>query len=109
MSEVGGVDASGGAYDLDAPAREDDDALERLRRQEAALGAAYRRDPGDVATMGAPVRVQQQLRKHAEDASRLADNAATPLRSLPTSRREATGFVSRSRPRRRRRFASIRP
>ena len=76
MNEVGGVDASSGSYDFDAQKRDEAHELERLRSQEAALGEAYKRDPGDVATMGALVRVQQQLRKREEDASRLAANDA---------------------------------
>jgi hypothetical protein len=74
LNGAGGVDAAGGTSDLDAQRRDEDD-LERLRRQEAALGEAYRRSPGDMATMGALVRVQQAICRHEEDAARVANNA----------------------------------
>jgi hypothetical protein len=71
VNGVGGVDPSSGSGDIDAHRRDDDD-LERLRQREATLSDAYKRNPGDTATMGALVRVQQALREATEHASWLA-------------------------------------
>jgi predicted transcriptional regulator len=72
VSGVGGVDASSDAGDPDARRADEDDWL---RREEVTLGEAYKRNPGDRATMGALVRAQQAIRKRSEDAARVADNA----------------------------------
>jgi hypothetical protein len=66
MNGVGGIDGTTPDYDADARKRDEDTDLDRLRRQESALSAAYKRNPGDLATMGALVRVQQTIR-HAEE------------------------------------------
>ncbi len=64
MNGVGGID--GTTPDYDAQKRDDERELNQLRAREATLSAAYKSNPGDLATMGALVRVQQAIR-HAEE------------------------------------------
>ena len=55
-----------------------DDELEQLRAREHQLQAAYLRDPWNMETQRALVRVQQQIRRREESAQRLADNDPKP-------------------------------
>lgn len=65
-----GDDAAGG-----------DDELAQLRAREHELRGAYLRDPWNVETQRALVRVQQKIRHLEESAQRMADNG--PAKSPP--------------------------